>query len=306
VTPLARPPDLYYDRTNNRQTQNPPEALQTAQGIIPLNGVPSTQDARFMDVEVQETPRLINSQPSLRMEIEMQDEERIQALLPTLVVTRGGAKTGIPPLDNQGETRILDSDSDNESSSSDDSPKLFGIQDTLDRMTKEVRFDSNPLIQMGLDEDEYQFVLATDIYPPPSPRTRAKPLKTTNPAIPYNLWNDLAKAKADITFGQIIQLAPVLRKEMKEGATVPRIPKRMDQVNKVETIADLRNSKETFDAVEIDVEIVDKIVPRVLVDDGSSVNIMPTYTMKKLGLQVTHPSYVTLRCADQSSVKLWG
>jgi len=61
-----------------------------------------------------------------------------------------------------------------------------------------------------------------------------------------------------------------------------------------------------FDAVEIEVEIVDKMITRVLVDDGSSVSIMPAFTMKKLGLEVTHPSYVTLKCADQSSVQTLG
>jgi len=92
---------------------------------------------------------------------------------------------------------------------------------------------------------------------------------------------------------------------MKEGATMPCV-KKLNQVNKVELIPDLRNSKELFDAVEIEVEIVDKTIPRVLVDDMSSVNIMLAFTIDKLGLQVTHPSYVTLKCANQSLVKTLG
>jgi len=53
-----------------------------------------------------------------------------------------------------------------------------------------------------------------------------------------------------------------------------------------------------FDAMEIEVEIVDKMIIGVLVDDGSSVNIILAFTMKKLGLEETHPSCITLKCAD--------
>jgi len=236
-------------------------------------------------------------QPALRVEIEFEGDRDIQASLLALVVTRGGAKTNPPPLPEQ-DIEPEDPDDDNSSSSSEDSPRLADLQDTLQQAAKEVRFDSNPPIQIDLDEDEYQFVTANDNYPPPTPKKRTKVPKSTNPSDPYDLWRDLARAKADISFGQLIQLAPQLRKQMREGATVPRILKRLNQVNKVELIPDLRNSKETFDAVEIDVEIVDKIIPKVFVDDGSSVNIMPAFMMEKLGLQVTHPSYVTLKCAD--------
>jgi len=51
---------------------------------------------------------------------------------------------------------------------------------------------------------------------------------------------------------------------------------------------DLRESKESFDPVEIDVGIKDKVLPKTLVDNGSGINIMPTFTMRKLGLEITH------------------
>ena len=293
------PPNLYYDHINNRQTHNAPEAVQTAQGVIPLNSEPRTQDVRYLDSQLD-----IN-QASLRVEIEMENDQQARTFLPALVVTRGGSKTDPPPLAIPTHQEQEESDLDSSSTSSDESPRLTDLHDTLHKAAKEVRFDPNPPVQMEFDEDEYQFVPATDAYVDPVPRPRVAPPKSTNPSVPYNLWKDLSRAKADISFGQLIQIAPSLRREMKEGATMPRI-KKTSQVNKVELVPDLRNSKESFDAVEIEVEIVDKTIPRVLVDDGSSVNLMPAFTMEKLGLQVTHPSYVTLKCADQSSVKTIG
>lgn len=39
--------------------------------------------------------------------------------------------------------------------------------------------------------------------------------------------------------------------------------------------------------VEIDVGLVDKIIPMIIVDDGSSINIMPKSTINKLDLKIT-------------------
>lgn len=38
--------------------------------------------------------------------------------------------------------------------------------------------------------------------------------------------------------------------------------------------------------VEVEAAIVDKVVPKVLVDEGSGLNIMPSQTMEKLGLSL--------------------
>ena len=43
-------------------------------------------------------------------------------------------------------------------------------------------------------------------------------------------------------------------------------------------------------AVEIEVTVVNKVMPNVLVDRGSGLNILPEHTMKKLGLGLTAPS----------------
>lgn len=48
---------------------------------------------------------------------------------------------------------------------------------------------------------------------------------------------------------------------------------------------------------------VDKWIFQCIIDDGSSVNVMPESTKKKLGLSNTHPSYCTIRNADQRSCK---
>ena len=82
------------------------------------------------------------------------------------------------------------------------------------------------------NEDEYQFVNR-----PSSPIFKSKMGKAINPVDPYDLWKDLAQAKATISFGQLIQLAPSLRKKMQEGATVRR-ERRIGQVNHLENVKD--------------------------------------------------------------------
>jgi hypothetical protein len=58
-------------------------------------------------------------------------------------------------------------------------------------------------------------------------------VKAHNLAKSYDLWQDLCKAKANISFGQLIQIAPLFRKEMKEGATNYRKPTSMSIVVRV-------------------------------------------------------------------------
>ena len=45
----------------------------------------------------------------------------------------------------------------------------------------------------------------------------------------YDLWSDLSSLKADITFGQLLEISPVARKTLKEGMLVNR------QVRKAKT-----------------------------------------------------------------------
>ena len=46
--------------------------------------------------------------------------------------------------------------------------------------------------------------------------------------------------------------------------------------------------------------IVDKVIPNVLVDGGSGLNILPDDTMKRLGLSLTRPSPFIINMANQS------
>ena len=54
--------------------------------------------------------------------------------------------------------------------------------------------------------------------------------------------------------------------------------------------------------VEVEATVVDKVVPRVLVDGGNALNILPAQTMGKLGLSLTGPSPHVIRMANQSSL----
>ena len=58
--------------------------------------------------------------------------------------------------------------------------------------------------------------------------------------------------------------------------------------------------------MEIEVEIVDKQIPRTIIDDGANINIMPESTMKKLGIAIIHPSKYSIRIADQALITSMG
>ena len=61
-----------------------------------------------------------------------------------------------------------------------------------------------------------------------------------------------------------------------------------------------------YESMEIVVEVVDKQILRIVIDDGANINIMPESTMKKLGLAISHPSLYSIRIADQALVKSMG
>jgi hypothetical protein len=54
-----------------------------------------------------------------------------------------------------------------------------------------------------------------------------------------------------------------------------------------------------YGPVEIEVEVMDKIILHVIVDDGSNVNIMPESTMLCLGLSIIGPSPWKVKLANQ-------
>ena len=194
---------MYYDHQNNKQTHTSPSGLQTKQGIIPLT---NSQDVQYMDAV------LLNNTPEKKEDI-------------ALVVLKSGRltgeDTGIKLLDRPVTEKI---DEESEESSGDELDFLE-LNDATKQASKEVQLDKEPPEVLGSDEDEYQFVNQ-----PINPIAKAKSSKATNPAGPYDLWMDLAQAKANISFGQLIQLAPSLRKKMREGATTRR-ERKVGQLN---------------------------------------------------------------------------
>ena len=89
----------------------------------------------------------------------------------------------------------------------------------------------------------------------------------------YDLWSDLSSLKADITFGQLLEISPVARNTLKEGMPVNRrVRKTKTRITaRVQSQGLMRKVK----AVEIEVVVGDKVVPKVQVDGGSGLNIMP-------------------------------
>jgi hypothetical protein len=81
--------NMYYDYSNNRQTQTAPVVVQIAQGIIPLT---TTQDAKFINVSQKEVPR---AETSCLIEIQSFEKGKTQTILLALVVTRKRAKVVI-------------------------------------------------------------------------------------------------------------------------------------------------------------------------------------------------------------------
>ena len=132
-----------------------------------------------------------------------------------------GEDTGIKLLD-----RLVTEKTDKESKeSSGDEPNFLELNDATKRASKEVQLDEEPPEVLESDKDEYEFVNQAV-----NPIAKVKPSKATNPTCPYDLWMDMAQAKANISFGQLIQLAPSLRKKMREGATTRR-ERKVGQLN---------------------------------------------------------------------------
>jgi hypothetical protein len=94
---------------------------------------------------------------------------------------------------------------------------------------------------------------------------------------------------------QLIQVAPSIRKEFKEGATLTRKPRKMEITTEVAA-----STSFNVGPIELEVGIMDKIIPNALVDGGSGLNIMPLCTMEKLGLKITGLSPYVVNMADQN------
>jgi hypothetical protein len=217
-----------------------------------------------------------------------------------MVVLKSGHKTSQDTEMSAIEEGVEDIEEDAASqNSSEEDPDFSQLNETTKDTTNGVHFDRESSLVVEPDEDEYQHVNQE-----PTTLYRGKDTTTHNPAGPYDLWNDLAQAKANISFGQLIQLAPSLRKQMREGATVRRTLRGIGSIHlvlKEEGKPD--DNVAYYNAIKITVEIVDKMIPHTMVDDGSNTNIMPESTMKKLGLAITEPSFSTIKITYQGICK---
>lgn len=132
--------------------------------------------------------------------------------------------------------------------------------------------------------------------------------KVNNPTNSYNLWEDLAKIKANISFGQLIQLTPSLCRKIREGAIIIKQPWIIMQIKQIEEdeFMDLMNLKEDYNPIEIDVEIMDKIILYTIIVNDSNVNIMPLSIIEKLRLQITNLFKDIICTLDQVPCQLMG
>ena len=112
------------------------------------------------------------------------------------------------------------------------------------------------------------------------------------------LWADFSSLKAYITFGQLLEILPMARKTLKEGMPANRRVRKAK--TRIAARVQLQGGREVK-AVEIEVMVVDKVVPNALVDGGSGLNIMSEHTLKQLGLHLTGPSPFIINMANQTS-----
>ena len=112
----------------------------------------------------------------------------------------------------------------------------------------------------------------------------------------YDLWADLSLLKADITFGQLLEISPTARKTLKDGMSVTR----MTRKTRVSAIVQIHEERRDVEPIEIAVMVVDKVIPNVLMDRDSGLNILLDHTMKRLGLSLTGPLPFIINMTNQS------
>jgi hypothetical protein len=157
-----------------------------------------------------------------------------------MVVLKSGHKTSQDIGMNVIEDGVEDIEEEVASqSSSEEDPDFSQLNEATRDTANGVHFDRESSLVVKLDEDEYQHVNQE-----PRALYRSNDTTTHNPSGPSDLWNDLAQAKANISFGQLIQLAPSLRKQMRKGATVCRTLRRIGSVQQV--LEDSRQNDSTY------------------------------------------------------------
>ena len=119
-----------------------------------------------------------------------------------------------------------------------------------------------------------------------------------------DLWANLSSLKANITFGQLLEISPTAQKTLKERMLVTRRTRKPK--TRVSARVQLQGKNREVKAVEIEVMVLDKIMPNVLVYGGSGLNILPEHTMIKSGLSLIGLSPFVINMANQSPAVLLG
>jgi hypothetical protein len=158
---------------------------------------------RDLEPEVQQTHYIDSRRPRNR-------QSSIRAVLKSGRII--GEDSGPPAFETIEETAEDDEVSLDSSNTEMDFTRL---NEETQHAAQDVRFDRESSVAVEPDEDEYQYINQEPLI-----IQRRRTTKASNPASPYDLSGDLALARANISFGQLIHLAPTLRKQMREGATV--------------------------------------------------------------------------------------
>lgn len=116
---------------------------------------------------------------------------------------------------------------------------------------------------------------------------------------PYNLLDDLKEKKADITYGQLMQLSSSVRRQWHEVASVHRVKMKDPKLHVVQMtcVADIQ-------PLVADVWIQDRQVQKAYVDGGAQVCVTTESTMHHL--KVIGKSLFSVRMANSERVKCLG
>lgn len=309
------PPNMYYDYNNHRQNQQPPQGLQTKQGFVPLGQNPgqSSQDARFasntsssgLDTILENRSQGTSQDPSSSQSHYVSHEpltleKKVRFSLPAhAVLTRA----------QKGKQQFAEPEYE---SFSEDSPHLSELNEVVQKAletTREANKKTPSIDPTTLNSPSRDRKGSGQSCEPPTPEWEGpriplydkgiKPSPSPSTFKPYEFLEDLDRLKADISIAQLLQLAPSLYKGLKKTSS-KRVKVKANLAARVGTSR--RPLEKMFEvrAVEIEATIVDKILPRVLVDGGSGVNIMPLRTMEQLGLEFTGPSHMVINMANQA------
>ena len=104
--------------------------------------------------------------------------------------------------------------------------------------------------------------------------------------------------KADITIGQLVAMVPSVRKESRKDLSAHKVSSIPQSLNTITV-------QQEYDPI-IDVGCNGSMLRNVLVDGGTSVNVMTIPTMRYLGLEIERPSLITLKMANKRICKPQG